>query len=90
MDRHRRRRVGEKRMKTLLLTAVFVLLALYGGAFAFNIHTRHIARARMLLYLLGDRFTVQAKITPLWGILEPIGGNVYCDRIYSVSFQVKA
>jgi hypothetical protein len=88
MDRHRRRRVGEKRMKTLLLTAVFVLLALYGGAFAFNIHTRHIARARMLLYLLGDRFAVQAKITPLWGIVEPIGDNVYCDRIYSVSFQV--
>ena len=75
-------------MKTLLLTAVFVLLALYGGAFTAAIHTRHIARARMLLHLLGDRFTVNARIVPLWGILEPIGGNVYCDRIYSVSFQV--
>jgi hypothetical protein len=75
-------------MKTLLLIAAFLLLALYGGAFTAAIHTRHIARARMLLYLLGDRFTVQAKITPLWGILEPIGNNLYCDRIYSVSFQV--
>ena len=75
-------------MKTLLLTIALILLALYGGAFTFSIHTRHIARARMLLYLLGDRFTVQAKITPVWGILESIGDNLYCDRIYSVSFQV--
>ena len=75
-------------MKTLLLTAVFILLALYGGAFAFSAHTRHIARTRMLLHLLGDRFTVNARIVPLWGIVEPIGGNLYCDRIYSVSFQV--
>ena len=75
-------------MKTLLLTAVFVLLALYGGAFTAAIHTRHIARTRMLLHLLGDRFTVNARIVPLWGIVEPIGGNLYCGRIYSVSFQV--
>ena len=76
-------------MKTIILTAFLILLALYGGRMAINIHTRHIARARMLLHLLGDRFTVQAKITPLWGILEPIGSNLYCDRIYSISFQVK-
>jgi len=75
-------------MKTLLLTAVFLLLALYGGAFTFSLHTKHVARARMLLYLLGDRFTVSAKIVPLWGIVEAIGDNSYCDRIYSVSFQV--
>ena len=76
-------------MKTLILLVGFILLALYGGAFTFAIHTRHIARARMLLYLLGDRFTVKAQIVPLWGIVEPIGDNLYCDRIYSVSFQVK-
>jgi len=75
-------------MKTLLLIAAFILLALYGGAFTFAIHTRHIARARMLLYLLGDRFTVNARIVPLWGIVEAVGPNLYCDRIYSVSFQV--
>lgn len=75
-------------MKTLLLIVAFILLALYGGAFTAAIHTRHIARARMLLHLLGDRFTVNARIVPLWGIVEPIGDNLYCDRIYSVSFQV--
>lgn len=76
-------------MKTLLLIVAFILLALYGGAFTAEIHTRHIARARMILYLLGDRFTVQAKITPIWGIVEPVGAHQYCARIYSVSFQVK-
>lgn len=76
-------------MKTLLLIVAFILLALYGGAFTFSLHTKHIARARMLLYLLGDRFTVKAQIVPLWGILEAVGDNLYCDRIYSVSFQVK-
>jgi hypothetical protein len=77
-------------MKTILLTTALILLALYGGAFAFSLHTKHIARARMLLYLLGDRFTVKAQIVPLWGILEPIGSHSYCGRIYSISFQVKS
>ena len=76
-------------MKTLLLIAAFVLLALYGGAFAFSIHTRHIARTRMLLYALGDKFSVRAKITPVWGLSKQMGNYEYCDRLYSVSFQVK-
>lgn len=75
-------------MKTIILLATLLILILLGGKMCLNIHTGHIARARMLLYLLGDRFHVQAKITPLWTIPERIGQNDYCARIYSVSLSV--
>lgn len=76
-------------MKTLILIAAFIILALCGGKLCLNIHTQRIARARMLLHLLGDKFAVQAKITPLWGICEQVGQHRYCGRIYSVSLVIK-
>jgi hypothetical protein len=75
-------------MKTLLLIITFAALLIYGGQFAISLHTRHKARAWALLYLLGKRFTVQFEMSPLWAIAEPVGGNVCCDRIYSVNVRI--
>lgn len=86
-------RLGEARqgiqMKTILIILAFVVLFICGGQFALDIHTRHVARTRMLLYVLGDKFSVRAKITPVWGLSKQIGNYEYCDKLYSVSFQVK-
>lgn len=76
-------------MKTLILIAAFIILALCGGKLCLSLHTQRIARTRMLLHLLGDRFQVQAKITPLWTVSEQVGQYRYCGRIYSVSLVMK-
>lgn len=75
-------------MKTLLLIITFAALLIYGGQFAVSLHTRHKARAWALLYSLGNRFTVQFEMNPLWAIAEPIGANMYCARIYSINIRI--
>lgn len=74
-------------MKAILLISSLILIIL-GGQCVISIQTSHIARMRWFLHLLGSRFNVHAKITPLWNVPRHIGTSVYCGRIYAVSFQV--